>query len=322
MSTDYILFIHGVNTRQQRESQGYSHDLFTLIQSQTQQLKPSLELKQVELYWGDVNKEPEEQLRKDLEQSKDWDKFWFKDFRLNQLLQFAGDASLYISRYVGSKVVKTLLDQIESGLKAYQTNDRLHLVTHSWGTVILFDMLFASRWNDITIPGYQSVQSIRHTIFGIKPNPFDGIKIGSIHTMGSPISIFSLMDVKQGVDETDTESPSTHDITPHLQTLLKSLAEAPSGKVLPWRNFAHPGDPAAYPLSRVLSRMVDGESKYLDIQDVITHDADLFDFLTEPVSQTVLALLHGGDAHGSYWKSEEVARHIAEEIHQSSNLMQ
>jgi hypothetical protein len=97
MSTDYILFIHGVNTRQQREGQGYSHDLFTLIQSQTQQLKPSLELKQVELYWGDVNKEPEEQLRKDLEQSKDWDKFWFKDFRLNQLLQFAGDASLYIS---------------------------------------------------------------------------------------------------------------------------------------------------------------------------------------------------------------------------------
>jgi hypothetical protein len=65
--------------------------------------------------------------------------------------------------------------------------------------------------------------------------------------------------------------------------------------------------------------MVDGENKYLDIQDVITHDADLFDFLTEPVSQNVLALLHGGDAHSSYWKSQEVAQKIAEEIHQLSN---
>jgi hypothetical protein len=40
--------------------------------------------------------------------------------------------------------------------------------------------------------------------------------------------------------------------------------------------------------------------------------------LTEPVSQTVLALLHGGDAHASYWQSQEVAQKIAEEIHRSS----
>ncbi|MGA7932457.1 MAG: hypothetical protein WCA35_02645 [Kovacikia sp.] len=319
MATNYILFIHGVNTRQQREGKGYSHDLFGLIQSQNQKLNPSSTLKQVELYWGDLNKGPEDQLRNDLEHSKDWNKFWFKDFRLNQLLQFAGDAALYTSRYMGSKVVASLLSQIESGLTDYQEDDRVHLVTHSWGTVILFDVLFASRWTDPTIPGYQNVQTIRNTFFGIKPNPFEGIKIGSLHTMGSPISIFSLMDVQQGVDETATESASSHDITPRLQTLLKNLAEAQSGKVLPWRNFAHPGDPIAYPLSITLPRMVDGENKYLDIQDVITHNADLFDFLTEPVSQNVLALLHGGDAHSSYWKSQEVAQRIAEEIHQLSN---
>ena len=319
MATNYVLFIHGVNTRQQREGIGYSKGLFDLIQTKAQALDSTSTFKQVELYWGDINKAPEDQLRNDIEKSPEWNKFWFKDFRQNQLLQFAGDAALYISRYVGSKVVDRLFSQIQEGLKEYQKpNDRIHLVTHSWGTVILFDVLFASRWKDPTIPGFNSVDSIRKTFFGIEPNPFDGIKIGSLHTMGSPISIFSLMDVKQSVDETQTESASTHDITPKLELLLKNLAESKSKKPLPWRNFSHPGDPIAFPLSVTLSRMIDGESKYLDIQDIITHNAGLFDYLTEPVSQTVLALIHGGDAHGSYWKSHEVAEKIANEIYQSA----
>jgi hypothetical protein len=44
---------------------------------------------------------------------------------------------------------------------------------------------------------------------------------------------------------------------------------------------------------------------------LITHEAGIFDFLTEPVSQTALALLHGGDAHGSYWRSKRVAEEIS-----------
>jgi hypothetical protein len=319
MATDYILFIHGVNTRRQQEGKGYSDRLFNLIQSQTQKFNPSLTLKHVELYWGDLNQGPEERLREDLKNSEDWKKFWFKDFRLNQLLQFAGDAALYISRYIGSQVVDRLLSQMQEKLQGYRENDRLHLVTHSWGTVILFDVLFARRWDEPEIPGYKSVQTIRNTLFGIKPNPYSGIKIGGLYTMGSPISIFSLMDAKQGVDETATDSESTHDITPRLQTLLKSLGEDRMGRKLPWRNFAHPGDPIAYPLSITLNKMVDGERKYLDIQDVVTRSTSLFDFLTKPVSQSVLALIHGGDAHGSYWQSQEVAQKIAEGIDQLSH---
>jgi hypothetical protein len=319
MATDYVLFIHGVNTRRPREGKGYSDRLFSLIQNQSHKSNPSLTLKQVELYWGDLNQGPESRLREELEKSKDWNKFWFKDFRLNQLLQFAGDAALYISRSIGSKVVDRLLSQIQSQLKGYQENDCLHIVSHSWGTIILFDVLFARRWDDPEIPGYNSVQTIRNTIFGIKPNPFSGIKIGGLYTMGSPISIFSLIDVKQGVDETATDSESTHDITPRLQTLLKSLGEKQNGKPLPWRNFAHPGDPIAYPLSNTLNNMVDGEKRYLDIQDIVMRNADLFDWLTMPISQTAFALIHGGDAHGSYWQSQEVAQTIANKISQLSN---
>jgi len=51
-------------------------------------------------------------------------------------------------------VINTLKTQALEGLKNAQPNDRLHLVTHSWGTVILFDLLFASRWDDEKVPGH------------------------------------------------------------------------------------------------------------------------------------------------------------------------
>lgn len=66
----------------------------------------------------------------------------------------------------------------------------------------------------------------------------------------------------------------------------------------------------AYPLNELIVSLVDSNKKYLDFQDVITHDAGIFDFLAAPVSQTALALLHGGDAHSSYWRSNRVAQEI------------
>jgi hypothetical protein len=117
------------------------------------------------------------------------------------VLQFVGDIALYLSSYVGSKVVDTIKDQALKGLSNASEGDRLHLVTHSMGTVILFDILFSHRWDDLSIPGHESVNAIRSVIFGIPPNPMQGIKLGSITTMGSPIAIFSLMDVDQGMQE-------------------------------------------------------------------------------------------------------------------------
>lgn len=69
-----------------------------------------------------------------------------------------------------------------------------------------------------------------------------------------------------------------------------------------------------------MSDLVDGDAKYLDFKDVITHKDDLSDFLVEPVRQTILALLHGGDAHGSYWKSKEVAQKIAQTIKEAAKV--
>ncbi|WP_341529901.1 hypothetical protein WKK05_11605 [Nostoc sp. UHCC 0302] len=132
----------------------------------------------------------------------------FREFREKQLLQLAGDAALYISRFLGANVVKLLKSDAYSGLNNFQPNDRLHLVTHSWGTIILFDILFAARWDAPDIPGHQDVTQIRDIIFGISgiEDQLHGIELASIHTMGSPIGIFSLIDVKQGKDESQMKA--------------------------------------------------------------------------------------------------------------------
>jgi hypothetical protein len=312
MATDYILFIHGVNTRDKRENPAYADKLFQLIQKNA---GSSLRLKKVTLYWGDVNKNEEDKLLNKLQASQDiWDKLWFKDFRTNQLLQFAGDAALYLSRHIGSKVVQKLKADAIKELNGYNPEtDRLHLVTHSWGTVILFDVLFADRWGNENTPetnritGCQDVMEIRRFLFGLPPNPEEGIRLASIHTMGSPIAMFSLLNV----------NGSSHEFKP----LLKNMLEALHKKVpqqLPWINFIHPGDPVALPLKKLILDIVDNGEKYLDLKDAITHNADLSDWITQSVSQTILALLHGGDAHSSYWSSQEVAKTIAETIKKTS----
>jgi hypothetical protein len=263
-------------------------------------------------------KSSENDLRAKLEASEVWSQMWFRTFRTKRIIDFAGDAALYISRHVGSQVVHRLKTQaIEDGITNFQPDDRLHFVTHSWGTVILFDVLFASRWNDETIPGHDDVMTIRSAIYGIPGKGQDsvnqGIQVASIHTMGSPVPIFNLTNASSTEDNTD--SRSSHDIAPNLQQLLKYLHEARKGKKLPWRNFIHPGDPIAFPIKESMIGLVDAETQYLDIQDIITENAGLLNSLT---SQTILPLLQGGQAHGSYWSSKKVVQEISRVIKQEA----
>ncbi|MDF5714740.1 MAG: hypothetical protein PUP93_12850 [Rhizonema sp. NSF051] len=307
MATDYILFIHGVNTREVREQPEYADSLFKLIQKTVFDRKPDVQ--KIALYWGKVNEKAETALLNKLQASSFWSQMWFRTFREQQILKFAGDAALYVSRGIGVQVVNTLKTQALAGLKNAKPNDRLHLVTHSWGTVILFDLLFASRWDDEKVPGHDDVMAIRDAIYGISGkngNPLQGIQVASFHTMGSPVAIFSLMDVSPTNNNTDLSS--SHDITPQLQKLLESLHEARKGEKLPWRNYIHPGDPIAYPLKELMTDLVDGDSKYLDIEDIITQEPSMFDFLTV---QSILALLKGGEAHSSYWQSNKVVQGIS-----------
>ncbi|MGB3237251.1 MAG: hypothetical protein WBB29_03075 [Geitlerinemataceae cyanobacterium] len=312
MATDYILFVHGVNVRERvedekRKTYRYADSLFNLIRREN----PSLKLRKVPLYWADVSDAVLREFEPSIKNASAWQQFWYKDFRTRKLLQFTGDAALYISRHVGSLAVEQLKEQAFELLEEYQPNDRLHLVTHSWGTVILFDMLFASRWDDPDIPAHQCVQGIRKHLFGVPPGEPDGIRLASIHTMGSPLAVFSLITIVGRFNE-----GSSHDISPKLEQLLKNLTQ--NGKKIPWRNFVHPGDPIALPLEKVVPNLVDRGEQYIDIQDILTSGSGLLEVLAQPLRSSYLALINGGNAHGSYWKNAGVAKEIAKTIVQTA----
>jgi hypothetical protein len=316
MPTDYVLFNHGVNTREERPQPTYADPLFELIQHYYQRA-PARTLKKIALYWGNVSEEEEQKLLQTYQSSSIWEQLWFRQFRQKQIMQFVGDGALYISRYCGSKVADALKEQAIAGLQGYDPQeDRLHIVTHSMGTVILFDILFSARWDPDNAPGHASVEVIRGGLFGVLPNLTQGIRLGSICTMGSPIGFFSLLDVNRSMEDAKDAKGniiSTHDITPRLEKFLQSLHQQ-LGKKLLWYNFAHPGDPIAYPLEKLLPQLVDAQSQYLDVRDILTHPTSLADFLSEPFSQTLFALLHGGEAHNSYWQNDQVAQKIAQAI--------
>jgi hypothetical protein len=310
MATDYILFIHGVNTRNQETFHRAAETLFQRIQSKI--ADPSRDLTPVYMFWGDIGASGTNSLLKGLTASSNWNQFWFQNLRTQQILPFVGDAALYLSRDVSDRIVRQITSQALQQMKLtlaelrnLKSGDRLHLVTHSWGTIILFDVLFAPRWEakDLDAEIRQYVQNIRAGFFGLgseAEQPF-GIPIASIHTMGSPIALFSLINLNQG---------HSFNLTSNLKQMLESLYQQTNGQPLPWRNYAHPGDPIAYPLAGVMPLFLQADQNKVQIEDVMTTS----NVLMRPFSQSLLPLVNGGKAHGSYWTSRNVAHTIAQVI--------
>jgi len=83
-------------------------------------------------------------------------------------------------------------------------------------------------------------------------------------------------------------------------------------------NFAHPGDPLAYPLDPLLYNIVDGEKRYLAVHDQITPPMAWFERLLGLLRQGAIALLDFSVAHSSYWRNKEVAALIAHTIRESA----
>ncbi|OYQ64422.1 hypothetical protein B9G53_12010 [Pseudanabaena sp. SR411] len=311
MSTDYIVFIHGVNVRNKEDYEKQVNQMFQKIKDKIN--NPSRTLKPVTLFWGNVADSSTRSLRHELESSAQWDKFWFKKLRTDQFLPFVGDAALYLSRFVSSEIVRQIADQAicQIGLSLEQLTDlpdkgdRLHLVTHSWGTVVLFDILFASRWDNNTVDDQsrQLVENIRRGFFGVGAGEEKsyGIPLASIHTMGSPIALFNLINIGR---------QSSFDFTPKLKEFLEAL-HSTTNKPLPWKNYAHPGDPIAYPLESIIPTLLSNlDENLVDIEDIMSPTS----WLGNLAGQSILPVINGGTAHGSYWTERKVAKKIGEVI--------
>ncbi|MFM7448273.1 MAG: hypothetical protein ACKO24_06730 [Leptolyngbyaceae cyanobacterium] len=311
LPTDYVLFVHGVKTRQEDEFCRLASALFHQVQASI--ANPARDLRPIYFFWGNLNIDAQNELKQSgLEKSDTWSDFWFRDFRTEQVLEFVGDAALYLSRHIGSEVVRKLVNDVLPVLKGTKPGDRLHLVTHSWGTVILFDILFASRWEDASLDATSStreirqmVAEIRNALFGLGQSKTIGIPLASISTMGSPLALFTLLSING-----NSNGQSSHQLAENLKILLETLFNR-RNKPLPWLNFAHPGDPIAYPLKGPINLVFDDNIRFVDIQDVMTTKGSC---LLRPFSQRLLPLLWGGQAHGSYWENQTVATTIGRTI--------
>lgn len=311
MTKDFLVFIHGVYTRGNLRTISYADRLFESVEKIVRRKNPALSLVKIPLYWGDLNEEEEERLKRAYRSSPDWPKFWFRTFRETTLLQFIGDAALYVSRDTGARIMGRLNQQMREGLQPFEPDDRLHIIGHSFGALILFDMLFATRWDEPDHPGYEPILGIRELLYGMEPGEREGFLLSSIHTFGAPIGLFSLIDVPS---ENGNGRKNSHSITPRLRKLLRRLREERDRYSISWFNYAHVADPLAYPLKPLIEDIAGEEGKYLSIEDVTDIGMNWLDLVTGPFRQSPLSLINVGNAHNSYWYSLKVAEKMADAI--------
>ncbi|TYQ29813.1 hypothetical protein [Pseudanabaena sp. UWO310] len=329
MSTHYLIFNHGVNNRNKEDTEkSYKKLLGGIRRDLDKEGLTQCDLKPIFCFWGDVNEYHEQEVIDAFNHSDAFKQLDFQDERKSQVLRFAGDAALYISRHVGLDVANRLKEQIANGLQDYKFDsdpkkkDHVHLITHSWGTVILFDILFSSRWDNLDSTDQNSALLLRNGVFGLKGNNGqykEGFHLSSIHTMGSPITIFSLLmtDADRQPDPLDHEERifdklypsygSSHTITPSLRLILEYLYQERGTNRLPWRNFIHPADLIANPLDPILFNVLRHAARCIDLKDIVLNGKSL-----TWIGAAINAALF--DAHGKYWEDDLTAQEIAQVI--------
>ncbi len=311
--TDYVVFVHGVKSRSEDDFRKNAQSIFGPINAKLK--NPGRNLVSVPCFWGKCGEPALNQLQDGLRRSKVWNDLWFRDFREQEILNFVGDGALYLSRSIGAEVVNRIYTNALALLKNVNRGDRLHLVTHSWGTVILLDILFAKRWSNqdfkaVDPKTWENVQQIRDALFGLGKSPGTGLKLGSIHTMGSPIALFNLM---------NTGELNSHDIAPDLRSFLQTL-QLGTGKALPWNNYLHPADPIAYPLEGITAQFFNsgftpesGEQS-VKVRDILVKTNAWSEKIMAISKSTFVSILYGGTAHNSYWKLPEIPIGIIDTI--------
>jgi len=205
--------------------------------------------------------------------------FSYRNFREQLITKIFGDIFTYLNPDYGHAARKTIALQLLNFIKDHPGDDDLHLVAHSLGTVILWDILFSDKFSDSDPAFY-----IRDIIKGLSGYR-EGRKVylRSITTMGSPLLFFNRM-LGIGPEK------------------VKEFATRYVNKPLRWINIINAGDMFAYPLESSLSI----HYQNLFFKDMYLEDKDIIKRSLGDVAMA-LGLV---DDHTIYWKSQRVAQLI------------
>lgn len=146
----------------------------------------------IEKMWHGIDQDIQAIRRKDSSLDAN-DCFRYRQLREGMLSQFAGHMFVYLSSKRGAEIRRNLARQLIQFLNDHPHETELHLITHSLGTVILWDMLFSDRFAED-----DPAHWIRRLIRGLSndsddPTPSRMVDLKSITTMGSPILFFNMM---------------------------------------------------------------------------------------------------------------------------------
>ena len=311
-----VFFIHGVATQDAK----YANPLESLIKEEFKKRGKSYPLfsssfwghflKDVGKMWNWIEQDLQE-FQTENPQSDLHDLFRYQKFRKDFLFEFFGDAFTYFNSERGSKIRELLAAQLEYFIQQNPRETELHIVSHSLGTVILWDILFSDKFKPD-----DAAFKIRAMIEGLGSSD-EGRKVylGSITTMGSPILLFNMM---LGTNPEE----------------VKSFADTyPEYNPLRWVNIIHSSDIIAYPLRSSLNIDLSGhllfEDKYIQ-GDANQIEKNLRNFansknkvleaigLVNPLINEAIALAPmmagAADGHIQYWNCPETAGLIASNI--------
>ncbi len=238
-------------------------------------------------FWGDVLGSTDQLwdwVQQDLEALR-WeqpqidldDVFHYRQRREQLISGFFNDIFNYLNSRRGKEVRKAIAMQFLNCISEMPFEEELHIVAHSLGSVILWDMLFSPAYGPSDPAFY-----LRKVIKGLAPaGTGRKLILRSVTTLGSPLLFFNrLLDI---------------DADP-----LKQFARRYTADPLRWVNVIHASDIFAYPLR-----------SSLDLVDTPLYFRDQYlgdrNFLKKNIGDVAMALGLVSD-HSSYWKSRRVAR--------------
>lgn len=309
-----IFFIHGVATRDAQ----YAEPLRALIRQEfhNKGIFPHFHasfwgnfLGDRDRMWNCIEQDLQE-LRQESPPANLEDIFRYRKFREGFLSRFMGDFLAYLNPQRGAAIRKVIAQDLYHFLHDNPEEKELHIIAHSLGSVILWDVLFSERFSPQD-PAFE----IRAMINGLnQPKKAHQISLKSITTMGSPILFLNTMlDVKPE----------------QVRQFVAGYQEEP----LRWVNIIHASDIIAYPLRASLklnsSDNLHFKDKFLD-NDANSLERTLSNFaksdnkivqaigVVNPLINEAIAyapmLVGAGDSHIGYWNCRQTASLITANI--------
>lgn len=203
------------------------------------------------------------------------DVYRYQKQRNSFINNFLGDFLIYQNHERGAEIRKTITLQLRQFLKDNPRKKEIHFVSHSLGSIILWDLIFSNNIEANITSDFQQVLT--------------ELDLVSITTMGSPLLFFKeFLDLNFEI----------------LDSLVNYKPSSSSNNIdfcrLRWMNLIHSSDLVAYPLKSVIEEEI--SSKILIADHYIWRDANSAETLLHMTKgQNEAAILVGAkDAHNSY----------------------